>query len=72
VIATAVAWPGSLIAMPLATINPASPTGPASQVSSRRPQRERIAWPTTSEAAQSAATDTYAKRARIVEVTGGV
>ena len=59
-IATAVPWPGSLIAMPLATRIAARPTGPASQVSSRRPHSERIAWPTTSEAAQSTATDAYA------------
>ena len=56
-IATAVPWPGSLIAMPLATRIAARPTGPASQVSSRRPHSERIAWPTASEAAQTTATD---------------
>ncbi len=60
VIATAVPWPGSLIAMPLATRSAASPTGPASQLGSRFPLSERIAWPTTSEAAQRTATDPYA------------
>ena len=60
VIATAVPWPGSLIAMPLATRIAARPTGPANQVSSRRPHSDRIAWPTASEAAQRTATDAYA------------
>ena len=57
VIATAVPWPGSLIAMPLATSSAARPTGPESHVQSRRPQRNRIAWPTTSEPAHTSATD---------------
>jgi hypothetical protein len=55
VIATAVAWPGSLIAIPLATRTAASPTGPESQDSSRPPLSIRIAWPITSEAAQMTA-----------------
>ena len=70
VIATAVAWPGSLIAIPLAVSIAASPTGPESHLSSRSPQRERIACPMTSEAAQMTARDAYAASttsARIVE-----
>ena len=57
VIATAVPWPGSLMASPLATSSAASPTGPDSHVHSRRPQRERIACPTRSEPAHTSATD---------------
>ncbi len=71
-IATAVAWPGSLIAIPLATRIAARPTGPESQLSSLLPLAERIAWPITNEAAQMTARDAYAasKRARIVRELG--
>ena len=56
-IATAVPWPGSLIAIPLTTRMAASPIGPASQLSLGSPQSERIACPTTNEAAQMTARD---------------
>ena len=74
-IATAVPWPGSLIAIPLTTSIAASPTGPESQVSWRLPLRMRIAWPITSEAAQMTARDAYAasaKRAGIVREGGAL
>jgi hypothetical protein len=67
VIATAVPWPGSLIAIPLATRMAASPIGPASQLSSRSPHRERIACPISNEAAQMTARDAYAASADTTE-----
>ena len=57
VIATAVPWPGSLIASPLATNNAARPTGAETHVHSLRPQSKRIACPTRSEPAHTSATD---------------
>jgi hypothetical protein len=56
-IATAVPCPGSLIAIPLTTRIAARPTGPESQVNSRRPHSERTAWPAAIEPAISTATD---------------
>ena len=45
VIATAVPWPGSLIAIPLTTRMAASPIGPASQLSLGSPQSEQDRLP---------------------------
>jgi len=58
--ATVVPWPGRSMATPAVIRRVANPTGPESQVNSRRPQSEKTAWPTASEAAQRTATDAYA------------
>jgi hypothetical protein len=60
VIASAVPVPPSPATIPQATSRTASPTGPASQVPSRRPQRTRASWPTASEPAAISAAEASA------------